>query len=125
MDPSSKKLKIILVDDDKDYLFLFSSKLSNAGYEVKISHNGINLDKIISSEHPDMILLDLHMDNINGEDICKALKSKQETADIPVMILSSNNDIKNVATDCGADAYFEKPLEIVDLEKILEQFKVA
>lgn len=125
MDPSSKRLKIILVDDDKDYLFLFSSKLANAGFEVKISHNGINLDQIISGECPDIILLDLHMDNVNGEDICRALKSNKDTADIPVMILSSNHDVKIVATDCGADAYFEKPLEIDDLEKILQQLNAA
>ncbi|MFT3750304.1 MAG: response regulator [Agriterribacter sp.] len=104
-----KKPSILFADDDEDLLELAKLKLSKAGFTVRISHNAHNIANMISEERPDLILLDVSMQGIDGRDICQALKTHKATSEIPVIIISANNDIRNIALMCGADDYIEKP----------------
>lgn len=103
---------ILLVDDDDDLLVLAKIKLSRIGYKVRVSPNADNIVGMILEERPDIILLDITMQGINGGDICHALKGNNKTADIPVIIISGNDDIEKIAASCGADDYVEKPFQI-------------
>lgn len=108
---------VIMVDDDEDLLLLAKIKLSKVGYKVRVSPNAENIVGMILNERPDIILLDIAMQGINGSDICHALKSNKSTADIPVIIISANDNIAKIATSCGADDYVEKPFQIASVKE--------
>ncbi len=108
----AKKPSILLIDDDEDLLKLMSKKLTKEGCAVNISQNGEKVSEIIEAQQPDCILLDIHMDGVNGSDICKRLKSQEHTRNIPVLLLSANHNIEKIAAICGADGHIEKPLNI-------------
>jgi DNA-binding response OmpR family regulator len=107
-----KKPAILIIDDDKDMMELLRRKLVKEGCEVNISPNGAKINELIADGNPDCILLDIHMEGINGTDICKKLKAKEETKDIPVLLLSGNHNIEKIAALCGADGHIAKPLDI-------------
>lgn len=123
-DPKSK-VRLVLVDDDLDLIHLMSIRLKREGFEVIVSHNGINLEEIIKIEHPEVILLDIQMQGIHGDDICKDLKSKNETRAIHVILISSKYDIKEIADKCGADSYYSKPVNFSRLANEIKNFMQA
>ncbi|MCC6287792.1 MAG: response regulator [Chitinophagaceae bacterium] len=104
-----RNASILFADDDEDLLELAKMKLSKAGFSVRVSHNAHNIANMIAEERPDLILLDVSMQGVDGRDICQALKNHKPTSGIPVIIISANNDLKNIALICGADDYIEKP----------------
>ena len=102
---------ILVVDDDEDMLFMMQQKLIKEGYDPIFSPNGINIMAIIAQRHPDLVLLDINMDGINGADVCREIKNNPETQDIPIVMYSANDNIETVMKECGADAYLTKPFE--------------
>ena len=82
-----------------------------------MSVNGVDIWEKIKACKPNLILLDIHMQDISGEMFCEMLKKKLETSQIPVLMYSSNRNIEAVAKRCGADGYIEKscsPKEVKD-----------
>lgn len=110
---------LLLVDDDKDWLHLMQRMLRLAGYPVYTSVNAEDLDKKIALTHPAVILLDIHMNGVNGEDICRKLKTDALTAEIPLLLVSSNDDIQQVAEKCGANGFIPKAVALVELKERL------
>lgn len=113
---------IISIDDDPDLLFLIFHSLKQKGYEVKTSLSGLNLMELIALRRPDIILLDINMGNINGGNICRAIKADKSTRDIPVLILSGNKDVAQIAQNCGADAWLQKPFKIDHVLAEIQRF---
>jgi DNA-binding response OmpR family regulator len=110
MEPIEKTNPMVLVvDDDEDMLVLVQHKLAADGFDPICSPNGTKIMEIIARKHPDLVLLDIHMNGVDGGDICHEIKSNPDTAAIPIIILSANHDLESVARDCGADAYIQKP----------------
>ncbi|MBC7629353.1 two-component system response regulator [Ferruginibacter sp.] len=121
----TKKPVILLIDDDKDLLELMKRKLIKEGCVVNISQNGAKINEIIADQTPDCILLDIHMIGVNGSDICKKLKSEDQTSNIPILLLSANHNIEKIAVICGADGYISKPMDIsLFVEKIKSALKL-
>jgi DNA-binding response OmpR family regulator len=115
-----KRKKILVVDDDPDILEVIHLILNVKGYEVRVEKNGENLLQM-KEDLPDLLLLDIWMSGIDGRDICRQLKSRQETKDLPVIMLSANIDIKKMTADCGATDYLAKPFDINALVGIIEK----
>lgn len=108
----NSNLTIVLADDDRDLLQLVRMRLETEGFNVAISFNGEDIARIAIDRHADIILLDISMDGISGEDICRHLKNHKLTSSIPVVLFSANEDISEVATTCGADDYVPKPFSL-------------
>ncbi len=122
---ASKKPNILLIDDDSDLLELMRRKLEQEGCEATISQNGERINEMIATKSPDCILLDIHMEGINGTDICQRLKSQQPTCQIPVLLLSANDNIEKIAVLCNADGYIKKPMNVaMFVQKIKEIMKI-
>jgi len=102
-------LRIIVADDDQSLSNIIKAILEIEGYQVRISINADQIVEMVSKERPDIILLDIHMKRINGCEICKNLKSGDLTRDIPVIIVSGDDDLENAALLCGADDFLPKP----------------
>jgi len=114
------KKKILLADDDKDELKLISALLRNRGYEIEVSENGEDFEKK-SLDQFDVFLLDINMKGIFGTDICKRLKSHDNTKNKPVILISAALDLRTRANSCGADDYISKPFEGSELIHTIEQ----
>ena len=124
-----KAAKIVIIDDDSDYLFTMETFLKRNGFETLTAENAQEGLDLIEKERPDLILLDVMMQSIySGLEICKQLRSNPDLKDIPIIGISGMGNELGVRLDkWGDDEYFnvdefyEKP---VDREKLLERIKV-
>ncbi len=108
------KKKILVADDDHAILEVITYMLTDAGYEVKTTVNG--LTKKLAREYlPDLILLDIWMAGTDGRSICKSLKVEKLTMNIPIIMVSANRDTEKIAKAAGADDFLDKPFEMSKL----------
>lgn len=119
---------VLICDDDQDILEVTREILTLRGYRVE-TLNCLNPEDFIShieSIKPNVILMDLWIPEIGGEEATRALKANPATRDIPVIMFSANNDIEKVAQKSGAEDFLPKPYDISTLESIiLRNIKVA
>src|SRR4051794_29279641 len=80
---------ILLVDDTPDNLRLLSKMLESQGFKVRKTVSGKMAIQAAKIEPPDLILLDINMPEINGYEVCRQLKSQEETAKIPIIFISA------------------------------------
>lgn len=116
------KERILVIDDEKDFVDTISERLGAKGFNILRAFNGKEgLEKALS-EKPDLVILDLAMPEMNGFDVCRKIKLNENSKDIPVIMLTAKfqpNDIE-FGKEMGADAYMTKPLE---LEMLLNNVK--
>ena len=109
--------KILVVDDELDAVELLSIRLKSSGYDVISALDGNACFKKASEEKPDLIILDILMPKINGFEVCKRLKERNETKDIPVIMLTAltkEQDLSKGLEQC-ADCFITKPFNPEDL----------
>jgi len=111
---SALKKKVMIAEDDPAILDSVKILLEIVGYEVVTTTDGQAVYDL-REDLPDVILLDLRLTGTDGRDICRYLKNQERTKRIPVIVFSANNDIRQIAMDCGADGALPKPFEIQDL----------
>ena len=111
---------VLICDDDEDILEVTKTILSMRGYHVETINNCDNLLEVVKKVQPDIILMDLRIPEIGGEEATRILKSTDYSKDIPVFIFSANNDIERAAANAGADGFLRKHFEIKALEDIIE-----
>ena len=109
---NTRKKTVLIADDDIDLLQLVKMQLQKAGFDVKLSFNGNGITKMATDDHPDVILLDISMDGISGDDICKKLKSNFATSTIPIIMFSANDNIEQIVSSCGANDFIRKPFSL-------------
>ena len=104
-------MNILAVDDEKDILELVSYNLKKEGYAVSLSTDGEDALRRIKREKYDLILLDLMLPGIQGMELCKILKSSDDTSFIPIIMLTAKNEEfdKVLGLEMGADDYLTKP----------------
>lgn len=104
-------LKILLVEDERDLLELLKYNLDREGYEVLTAETGEDGLKLVRSAAPDLILLDLMLPSMDGLEVCRSLKTKADTADIPVIMLTAKGEEIDIVRglELGADDYITKP----------------
>ncbi len=108
-------LRILVVDDEKNIRTILRHELESVGYSILEAQDGNEAVKAVRSEKPDLIILDVMMPGLNGFDVTTILKQDEETAGIPIMILSIA-EYREKAYKLGADRYLTKP---VDPEQLL------
>ncbi|MFD2145689.1 response regulator [Mucilaginibacter antarcticus] len=114
--------KILAVDDDKDILEIIQLILEDSGYEVETLADGQHLFEKINEVHPDLIILDIMLGNLDGRDLCRKVKAKMETHDIPVIMLSASHTITEGFTKNGnPDDFIAKPFDIEVLIQTVEK----
>ncbi len=108
------KLKVTIVDDDRDTRELLAVALESEGFEVTAAANGLRLIASLQLNRPDVILLDVNMSWIDGFELCRAVKKNEGFRDIPVIFVSGRSSSEDLARgkEVGASAYFVKPLDL-------------
>ena len=118
------KIRVIIVDDDRDLREMLRTRLELEGFEVQVAGNGLRLLNRLKLHRPDLILLDVMMSWLNGFELCQALKKNPEFADIPVFFISALGSAEDIQRgyDSGCTRYFVKPLNMQQLmDDIREQ----
>jgi CheY-like chemotaxis protein len=105
---SKMKKTVLLADDNEGIVASLSMVLRYGGYQVTSMMNGEEVKKI-EAPFPDLILLDIWMAGVNGLDLCKYLKSREDTKNIPIIMISAYPDSHDTAIEAGANDFIEKP----------------
>ncbi|MBF0478437.1 MAG: response regulator transcription factor [Candidatus Omnitrophica bacterium] len=106
-----KKNKILIVEDEVNINRLIQYNLEKAGYFVLSSENGAGALKILASEAVDLIMLDVMLPDIDGFEVCKAIKKESRLATIPIIFLTARGEEidRIVGLELGAEDYIVKP----------------
>lgn len=113
--------KILIVDDHQDILDVMQVVLQDEGYKVRTSLNGSFLNTI-HTNMPDLIFLDVLLSGEDGRDICRALKSDEQTKHITVVLISAHIDAKTAMNSCGADGFLAKPFRLEEVRGLAKKY---
>ena len=108
------KKHIVIIDDEQDILELLRYNLDKIGYRTTCLLDGESAIKEIRESIPDLILLDLMLPGIDGLDVCRILKNSEQTAKIPIIMITAKGEDTDVVKglEIGADDYVTKPFSL-------------
>jgi CheY-like chemotaxis protein len=120
-----KNLKILVIDDNTDYLFTMETFLQRNGFEVSTADDGQKGLELIRTERPDLILLDIMMETLfSGFEVCKQVRSDNDLKDIPIIGISAMGDELEINYRqwpdfeyFSPDTFLDKP---VDKQRLLQ-----
>lgn len=108
---------ILLVEDEPAQREVLSYNLAANGYRVNVAQDGEEAMMMVGEDMPDLIVLDWMMPNLSGIEVCRRLKTRSETRNIPVIMLSARSEevdrVRGLET--GADDYVIKPYSVAEL----------
>lgn len=110
-----EKARILLVDDEPDFVELLKFGLEKNGYNVVTANNGREALVKAEKERPDLILLDILMPQMDGYTALRELKSRDETREIPVLVLTAKQGMEQLFSVEGITDYIMKPFNDEDL----------
>jgi CheY-like chemotaxis protein len=106
---------ILVVDDDPLFVSCIARQLKVAGYRIGSVTDGLHCEQYAGTEHPDLILLDMHMPGRSGLETLDLLRSREDTCRIPVVMLSGADDDFDAARRAGAAGVMLKPFRQAEL----------
>ena len=108
---SPRPKKILVVEDEQDIAQLVRHYLEKEGFHPSIAKTGLEALNLAVSEHPDLVILDLMLPQMDGLEVCKAIRRKPETARLPIIMLTAKKEESDtvVGLELGADDYITKP----------------
>lgn len=120
---SENKIKVLVVDDEPQIRRFLSIGLRHDGYAVEEAEDGGSGVRLCRAIRPDLVLLDLGLPDIDGQQVIQTLRAEKITT--PIIVLSVRNDSSDIiqALDNGADDYISKPFSIEELQARLRSLK--
>jgi CheY-like chemotaxis protein len=116
-------MKIMVVDDDPDVIYVLENILSRYGCEVVGITDPKKCVETVKKEMPDLIFLDVMMPDINGWEVCKRLKEDPATSDIFISMLTvrrEEEDMKKSFEYAGANKHLCKPINLTEIKEVVE-----
>ena len=103
--------RILVVDDEMYIVNILDFTLAGEGWEVISANNGEDALRTLLKVEPDLVILDVMMPRIDGVEVCRAIKARDESADTPVILLSAKDSDRDreKGMEAGADLYLTKP----------------
>ena len=114
----SGKRKVLLVDDDAELVELMTKVLEEDGrFEVRVAGNGFDAGMMVKEYHPDLIVLDVMLPDINGKEVCHRVRSDTNLEDVRILCISGmiEEDKVHELRLSGADDFLHKPFDIEEL----------
>jgi len=110
--------RILIVDDEGDFIELVKFRLADLGYEFLVANDGVQALSQARQCKPDLILLDILLPDLDGLSVCEILRRQPATRKIPIIIMSAlSGDVTKRTTSIQAQDFFTKPLDLNRLEK--------
>jgi two-component system phosphate regulon response regulator PhoB len=116
-------MRVLFVDDNRDILQIARIILEPKGLDIDTTDNGYEIEQKIHDNNPDIIFLDVHLQALDGRDICRRIKNNNEMKHLPVILFSSDILSGEDIVECKADAFIRKPFEINELLQKIEYCK--
>ena len=118
------KKKILAVDDDATALGALRQILVQKGYDVSTAPNGSDALSALASGSFDLVILDVAMPEMNGYEVCRAIRADERTHDLPVIFLTAKGLLMDMAEgeDAGSDLYLIKPVLATKLLNMVGMF---
>lgn len=115
--------RILVIDDDQDILSILDIIFVEEGYETILYQSGTTVEHV-KILHPDLILLDVRITGFpkTGAQICAEIKNERELESIPVLLVSAEINVPELAESCGANGYVNKPFDIENLLAKVKEF---
>ncbi|HYB90639.1 MAG TPA: response regulator [Candidatus Binataceae bacterium] len=112
MDETIRPPQIMVVDDDPDTVSILARHLQREGFVPVEANSGAECLKLVQEKEVDVILLDLMMPDMDGFQVCKALKNNPDTAEIPVIMITARDDLDARAEGMrlGVSDFLSKPV---------------
>jgi signal transduction histidine kinase/CheY-like chemotaxis protein len=120
---------VLYIDDTEENLRLIESVLSELrpGVMLRTATSGLDGSALAEDQRPDVLLLDLNLPDLAGEEVLRRLRARAQTGDVPVIILSADSTSRNInrLLEAGADAYLTKPVNVPQFLDVLDRLLVA
>src|SRR5580704_5267394 len=110
--------RILLVDDENDFIELLQYKLAGQGYDFIVANDGVQALSQARQFKPDLILLDILLPDLDGLSVCEILRRQPATKKIPIIFMSAlSSDVTRRTAFMHAEDFFTKPLDLNRLAK--------
>jgi len=109
--------KILIIDDDVETLRLVGMMLQKQGFEILVASNGLQGIEMAHDVHPNLIVLDVMMPDMDGFEVTRRIRSQAETLTIPILMFTAKNQVddKVIGFEAGVDDYLTKPIHPAEL----------
>jgi sigma-B regulation protein RsbU (phosphoserine phosphatase) len=109
--------RVLIVDDVKDNIDVLVNALRDE-YKLSVALDGTAALRSVEKQSPDLVLLDIMMPGIDGYEVCRQLRAREATREVPVMFLSALEDVQNKARgfEVGGNDYLTKPFELLEVQ---------
>ena len=114
-----EKKRVLVIDDDSGIGEMLKTLLEFYGFEVDVTEKPDEAENLISEKKTDVVLLDMLISGVNGTDVCRRLRKNEDTADIPILMMSALHDAGKKCKEAGADEFIAKPFEMEELIKTI------
>ena len=109
--------RVLIVDDAKENIDILVEALRDE-YKLSVALDGDTALRSVEKSPPDLVLLDIMMPGVDGYEVCRRLRSREATREVPVMFLSSLENVKDKAHgfEVGGNDYLTKPFEVLEIK---------
>src|SRR6202453_1312039 len=109
--------RVLVIEDEADLQQVLDYNLRQAGHEVIAATRGQDGLRLAREHHPDLVLLDLMLPDVSGNEVCKSLKRSEATSQTPVMMITARGEEidRVLGFELGADDYVVKPFSVREL----------
>jgi excisionase family DNA binding protein len=114
----SGKRKILIVDDDRELVEVIQDVLERDGrFEIRTVNNGFDAGMMVKEYHPDLIVLDVMLPDINGKEVCQRVRGDKTMDDVRIICISGMVEQEKIQElrDAGADEFMKKPFDVDQL----------
>jgi CheY-like chemotaxis protein len=114
---------IWVIDDDTAVLEAVSTILKDEGYEVLLINDPLTVKSTIENENPpQLIFLDILMAGMDGQEVAQLVKNSEKTKQVPIVMLSANIQVEEIAKKSHADGFLKKPFNIEELIQVTRKY---
>jgi len=121
------KPRVLVVDDESDFIQLLKYNLERQGFEILTASNGVEALNTARRELPDVVLLDLMLPDLDGFSICEILRSQPSTSKVPIIVVSALDGeyVRGRSLQAGVACCFKKPVDMKTLgESIRSNYEI-
>jgi excisionase family DNA binding protein len=118
----SGKRKALVVDDDEELVELIRDHLLSDGrFEVRVASNGFDAGMMVKEYHPDVVVLDVMLPDINGKEVCQRIRSDPSLSDVRIVCISGMVEEDKISDllASGANEFLQKPFEVEQLVDLM------
>jgi CheY-like chemotaxis protein len=112
--------KILICDDDEGIIDVLSLMLEDTGHNIIAETNSLNAYAIIEAEKPDLMILDLWMPVLSGDQILNRIRMSPQHQTLPVIVISASRDGEEIAKNAGATIFIAKPFDMDHLLAVVQ-----